>query len=139
MKIKLDHINLTVQDIKESIDWYKKIFGFKLAETGIGTRGQPWAIVASNDSMIVMSEYKDKYKADQESEVGFHKIYHFGIRVSDSATWEKIVKENDLRLYYGGVVNYPFSRSWYVHDPSGHEIEVSFTAHEHLQFPIGGA
>lgn len=106
MKIKLDHVNLTVQNIQESIDWYAKIFGFKLAESGTGTRGQPWAIVASNDSMIVMSEYKNKSKADQEFEVDFHKIYHFGIRVSDLATWENIVKENNLRLYYGGVVNY---------------------------------
>ncbi|MEK6773510.1 MAG: VOC family protein [Bdellovibrionota bacterium] len=139
MKIKLDHINLTVHDIKESIDWYEKIFGFKLAERGIGTRGQSWAIVASNDSMIAMSEYKDKSKADQESEVDFHKIYHFGIRVSDLAAWEKIVKENDLRIYYGGVVSYPFSRSWYIHDPSGHEIEVSYSEQEFLQFPNRGA
>jgi catechol 2,3-dioxygenase-like lactoylglutathione lyase family enzyme len=135
MKIKLDHVNLTVQNIQESVDWYAKIFGFKLAESGIGTRGQPWAIVASDDSMIVMNEYKNKAKADQESEVDFHKIYHFGIRVSDLATWENIVKENNLDLYYGGVVNYPFSRSWYVHDPSGHEIEVSHTDGPELRFP----
>lgn len=134
MKIKLDHINLTVQNIKESIDWYERIFGFKLVETGIGTRGQPWAIVAFNDSMIAMNEYKNKSIADQELEVNFHKINHFGIRVSDSAVWEKIVKENDLRLYYGGVINYPFSLSWYIHDPSGHEIEVSYTSQESLPF-----
>ncbi len=138
MKIKLDHINLTVHNIKESIDWYEKIFGFKLAEHGIGNRGQPWAIIASNDSMIAMSEYKEKTKADQEPEVDFHKIDHFGIRVSDLAAWEKIVKENNLRLYYGGVVKYPFSHSWYVHDPSGHEIEVSYSQQEYLQFPNRG-
>ncbi len=135
MKIKLDHINLTVQDIKESITWYQKVFGFNLVESGIGSRGQPWAIVAADDSMIVMSQDKDRGKASKHQEANFHKIYHFGIRVSDANTWETKVKENGLRLNYGGVINYPFSRSWYIYDPSGHEIEVSHSEQEHLQFP----
>lgn len=134
MKIKLDHINLTVQNIQESIEWYSNIFGFKLVETGIGKHGQPWAIVASNDSMIVMSEYKEKTKSDQAPESNFHKIYHFGLRVSDLPKWEQIIDRYALRLYYGGVINYPFSRSWYIHDPSGHEIEVSYTDGVELKF-----
>ncbi len=135
MKIKLDHINLTVQDMQESIEWYSKIFGFKFVESGIGTRNQPWAIVALNDTMIVMSEYKDRTKADQESETNIHKICHFGLRISESTTWEKTILENKLQLYYGGVVNYPFSRSWYIHDPTGHEIEISHTDGPELRFP----
>lgn len=139
MKIKLDHINLTVQDIKESIQWYERIFGFKIVERGIGTRGQPWAIVASNDSMIVMSEFKLELNTNHQQGMDSHKIYHFGIRISDSEVWEKKVKDNNLSLYYGGVIQYPFSRSWYVHDPSGHEIEVSHTQFESMRFPNGGA
>ena len=135
MKIKLDHINLTVKNIQESIDWYSKIFGFGLVEKGIGPLGQPWAIVALNDSMIAMYENKDKLNADLEDESNFHRINHFGIRVSELGEWELLVKEHNLKLYYGGIQSYPFSRSWYVRDPSGHDIEVSHTDGIELRFP----
>lgn len=135
MKIKLDHINLTVQNIPESIDWYSKVFGFKQVEKGISTKGQPWTIIASNDSMIVMSEYKDKAKPNYEQESAVHKIYHFGIRVSDLNEWENTVSKFDLKLYYGGVIEYPSSKSWYIRDPSGHEIEVSYSTESELRFP----
>jgi catechol 2,3-dioxygenase-like lactoylglutathione lyase family enzyme len=135
MKIKLDHINLTVKNVSESIAWYSKAFGFQLVEKGVGSYGQPWAIVASNDSMIVMGEFPEKSNADLEPESKFHRINHFGIRVTDQTEWEKIVKENRLKLNYGGVIHYPNSRSWYVEDPSGHEIEVSHTEGGELIFP----
>ncbi len=134
MKIKLDHINLTVQNIQESITWYSKIFGFELVEKGIGKDGEPWAIVNSDDSMIAMGEVKGKLSPQISDDSQFHKIYHFGIRVSNSSQWEKIVSENNLRIFYGGVVDYPHSKSWYIHDPSGHTIEVSCTEGEKLKF-----
>lgn len=135
MQIKLDHINLTVRDLQQSIEWYAKIFGFKQVEHGIGTKGQRWAIVESNDSMIVMSEYKDLKTADTENAEGKHRIYHFGIRVSDLTAWESKLEKYQLKLNYGGVIEYPFSKSFYINDPSGHEIEVSYSSEKKLRFP----
>jgi len=135
MTIKLDHINFTVANLTESINWYGKIFGFKLVESGITTQGVRWGIIALNDSMICMSEYADRVPADSFDNKSAHRIYHFGIRVSDVEPWRQIVNEYELKLYYGGVIEYPSSQSWYIHDPSGHEIEVSYTALERLQFP----
>lgn len=135
MNIKLDHINLTVRDLQQSIEWYSKVFGFRKVEQGIGTRGQPWAIVALDDSMIVMGEYKDLKPANTESVESQHRIYHFGIRVSDQKAWEEKLKTFQLRLNYGGVVEYPFSKSYYISDPSGHEIEVSYSGDQALKFP----
>ncbi len=42
MTIKLDHINLTVENLKESIEWYRKIFGFELVESGATPQGNKW-------------------------------------------------------------------------------------------------
>lgn len=134
MNIKLDHINLTVSDLKESVAWYEKIFGFKLVERGISWRNIPWAIVAMNDSMICMSEFRTRRSAASNEENGFHQIYHFGIRVSDHEEWVEKVKAYNLKLYYGGVVEYPRSKSWYVHDPDGHEIEVSWAESGVMEF-----
>ncbi|HAG91298.1 MAG TPA: hypothetical protein DCL41_05470 [Bdellovibrionales bacterium] len=135
MKVKLDHVNLTVENLKSSIDWYNKIFGFELVEKGISAAGKSWGIVANNDSMICMTEYKDRSRADHHDQDKVHQIFHFGIRISDLDLWQKIVKAYELRLYYGGVVRYPDSQSWYVHDPDGHEIEVSYSDQKPLVFP----
>lgn len=134
MNIKLDHINLTVSNLDESIAWYEKIFGFRLVEQGISIRNIPWGIVALNDSMICMSEHGSRKSAASSDEEKFHQIYHFGIRVSDQEEWKERVKAFNLKLYYGGVVEYPHSKSWYVHDPNGHEIEVSWAERGRMEF-----
>ncbi len=139
MNMKLDHINLTVANLKDSIEWYGKIFGFEAVESGTTPRGVKWGIVAMNDSMICMTEDKERILADRHEDPSVHRIGHFGIRVSNLESWRQIVKENNLKVYYGGEIHYPFSTSWYVHDPSGHEIEVSYSAQEKLQFPSRGA
>lgn len=135
MKIKLDHINLTVNDLNESVKWYKQVFNFNKVEQGINVRGQPWVIVAANDSMIAMYEDKKKLSPEGAPEREIHQIDHFGIRVDDLADWENKVKSFDLKIGYGGIVRYPNSQSWYVRDPSGHEIEVSYTEAAELAFP----
>ena len=138
MTIKLDHINLTVADLKNSVEWYGKVFGFELVESGATPEGIKWGIVAFNESMICMTEYAGRTAADKDEDKSIHQIYHFGIRVSDLEQWKQTVQDYQLKLYYGGEIKYPASTSWYVHDPSGHEIEVSYTAQGRMQFPNGG-
>lgn len=119
-------------------EWYGKIFGFELVESGTTPQGVKWGIVSSNDSMICMSEDEKRESADTFEHKSIHQIYHFGIRVSELEQWRETVKENSVKVYYGGEIEYPFSRSWYIHDPSGHEIEVSYAKGENLQFPKTG-
>lgn len=138
MTIKLDHINLTAADLQKSIEWYQKVFGFKLVESGTTPEGIKWGIVAFNDSMICMTEYPGRTAANKFEDKSVHQIYHFGLRVSDLEQWQQTIKDYQLKLNYTGEVNYANSKSWYIYDPSGHEIEVSYTAQEHLQFPSGG-
>lgn len=139
MTIKLDHINLTVANLTDSIEWYQKVFEFELVESGTTQQGIRWGIVASNDSMICMTEYVGRAFADQVDDRSFHQIYHFGLRVTNVDKWHEKIRDYKLKLYYGGQVEYPNSKSWYVHDPSGHEIEVSHSMHGRMRFPNGGA
>lgn len=135
MTIKLDHINITVANFQKSIDWYNKVFGFELVESGTTSEGTKWGIVAFHDFMICMTEYPNRTTANKVDDRSVHQIYHFGIRVSDLNHWQKTIQEQQLTLNYGGVVEYPNSLSWYVYDPSGHEIEVSYTSSGRMQFP----
>jgi len=133
MKIKFDHINISVHRLKESIQWYTEIFGFKLVEQGVSNK--PWAIVVYDDYMICMGENRELNKAHHYTENKSHAVGHFGIRVSDDKVWEQKIKKFDLELYYGGVSEHPHSKSWYVRDPSGHSIEVSYSGNKPLKFP----
>lgn len=134
MKVKLDHINLTVTNIRESMEWYKKAFGFEFLEGNLQHPDEPWAIVGKDDSMICMYEDRKLKPASEVGEGEFHRIYHFGLRISDKSKWDENVRENGIRVLYGGVHQYPNSLSWYVVDPSGHEIEVSYSEGEALKF-----
>ena len=135
MSAKIDHVNLTVRNLEESVEWYKKIFGFEKLESGISEIGKKWAIVGFEDSMIAMSEHAQRSPAIKLAGDA-HRIYHFGLRIPDANEWRLKVRLNNLKLKYGGEVEYPFSRSWYIQDPSGHEIEVSCTNGLPLQFPV---
>ena len=129
--MKLDHINLTVTNLEASIDWYGRVFGMELVEEGRDER--PWAIVACNDSMICMTEYSGLDAPDRSG--SRHRVNHFGIRIADEDDWRATVDREQLPLYYGGVNEYPHSRSWYIKDPSGHTIEVSYSETAALRFP----
>jgi catechol-2,3-dioxygenase len=125
MNIKLDHINLTVRDLAESMKWYQDLFGFEFKEGDLKNPQEPWAIVGNNDFMICMYEDK-KLRPVSDTPEDIHRIYHFGIRIEDKSEWEKLVQDKGVKVMYGGAYKYPHSLSWYVFDPSGHEIEVSY-------------
>ena len=134
MNIKLDHINLTVSNLKESMDWYRNVFGLEFLEGDLNHKDELWAIVGNADSMICMYEDKKLKSAREQGESPFHRIYHFGFRISDKSKWDEIVRDQEIKVLYGGAYQYPHSLSWYVVDPSGHEIEVSYSDGEALKF-----
>ena len=134
MSVKLDHVNITVKNLEESMEWYGQLFGFKKVEDGVNQLGRKWAIIAYEDSMIGMSEHADREGGDKIDKK-HHAIYHFGLRVPNAQEWRKKIKDKNLKLYDGDEIEYEYSRSWYVHDPSGHEIEVSCTGGLPMRFP----
>lgn len=129
---KLDHVNITVKDLDASVQWYHEVLGMRLVEEGKSGLGKRWGIVERDDSMICMTEYPNMKSASQMENTEFFQIYHFGFRTPDRKAWEQTVKRHKLKLYYGGINEYPNSVSWYVKDPNGHTIEVSHTDSEKL-------
>ena len=133
MNVKIDHINLTVSHLESSVNWYEKVFGFELVQDGVyGEIKIRWAIVAHKDSMICMHELKERRKAAENKKENFHQIQHFRIRVFNLKIWKKKIKNSKLKPV---IVKYPYSISYYVDDPDGHEIEVSWTKNSTLHFP----
>lgn len=133
MNIKFDHINITVSHLENSVNWYKKVFGFKLVQNGIyGTKVKVrWAIVAHKDTMMCIHELKGRRNAGENNQKSFYQINHFGIRISDLKVWEKKIKIFKLKPV---IEKYPYSTSYYITDPDGHMIEVSWTKSSTLNF-----
>jgi catechol 2,3-dioxygenase-like lactoylglutathione lyase family enzyme len=74
---KIDHVNISVNDIFESANWYEKVFGFKKVEEGINMSGGKFVIVAQNDTMICMSANPGLISADVDNGNKQHQIFHF--------------------------------------------------------------
>ena len=135
MKLKIDHVNMSVKNLKESVEWYEKIFGFKVVEQGERDHG-PWAIVANGDSMICMYQYADLEDPRKFQTLRSHQVNHFGLRIADPGIWEQKIKDFQIPILFGGVQEYPHSLSWYLADPTGHEIEVSYSGNQPLKFDV---
>lgn len=131
----LDHLNMTVNNLEESIQWYRHVFDFQIAERGV-RNGTPWAIIRSGEALLCLYEDAARTLPQQFLRNGGdrHTIYHFGLRITDRNAWLEKVEEHQLELEYGGEIDYPHSKSWYVFDPTGYGIEVALWENDTIQF-----
>ncbi len=114
----IDHLNFTVSDMNKTIDFYKDLFGFEVKEKGVSSKGNPFVIIGiSNKLVLCLSESKDNLNCDS--------FNHFGINVQDFDETLKEVQSRKIPLLYGGVNSYDNSRSIYIADPNGIQIELS--------------
>ena len=134
--LQLDHLNLSVNRFADSAAWYGRVFGFEVVEEGVW-KGAPWGVLRKDDSMLCLYEYPEKQQIrdDEQAERRFHHLSHFALRIHDVAAWEQVLQREQLPLEYGGEpIRWPHSTSWYVRDPSGHEIEVVYWDEDRIRF-----
>ena len=127
MSVKhLDHLNLSVADLEASVDWYRRVFGFERVEGGV-IDGVPWAIVKGGEAMLCLYEYPDRELLDRfaQRKKKIHGLNHFGLRITDGEAFQETARREGVEIQYGGVVDWPHSKAWYVLDPTGYEIEVA--------------
>jgi len=115
----LDHVNMTVRDFDETVDWYRRVFGFELVE----------------DKVHPQREHLDRFELGDRD---LHGMAHFGLRITDADEWLETVEREKVRILYDGEITWPHSRSWYVNDPTGYEIEVVLWSDDEIDFePLG--
>ncbi|HXX92776.1 MAG TPA: VOC family protein [Planctomycetota bacterium] len=131
-----DHVNLTVRDFEESVAWYRRLFRFELVEEGVRD-GVRWGILRSGggrgSAMLCIYERPDFRGADPEllGSLRLHGIRHFGLRVDDGARWRALLERERIQTE---VARWPHSTSWYLSDPTGHEIEVACWKEGQVEF-----
>jgi catechol 2,3-dioxygenase-like lactoylglutathione lyase family enzyme len=133
MRVKhLDHLNLTVRDLAETVDFYGRLFGFEVVESGV-YEGAPWAILRSGDAMLCCYEHAE-FEVVRPRIASIHGMNHLALRIVDREAWEAVVAVEKPELLYGGVTRWPHSTAWYVADPSGYEIEVALWNDDTVRF-----
>ena len=118
----MDHLNMFVSHLELSLNFYEKLFGFKVKESGT-SRGRPYAITGVSEK-IMLALYEDKNLPPAG------RMNHFGLNVADFQIALETIDAQGIETYYGdsmekGAVVYDRSRSLYIRDPDGNEIELS--------------
>ncbi len=129
----LDHLNMSVSNLEESLAWYARVFGFKRVEGGV-RNGVAWAIVRAGEAMLCLYEHAGRARPDPMGH-NVHGLSHFALRITDREAWVATVEREQLELEWDGEVTWPNSTAWYVLDPTGYEIEVALWQDDTVRFP----
>jgi hypothetical protein len=65
--------------------------------------------------------------AHKDAEPTYHRIFHFGLRLRDRAREGLVIDD-------GSPWSYGHSTSWYLQDPTGHQIEVAIWDQDQVRF-----
>ena len=115
----LDHLNLNVISLKETVDWYEELFGFQVKEEGLSSSGNPYKIIGL-PGVLYLALYENG-----EDKVDANPLNHFGLNLDNFDEALSVLKKKGIDIHYGGVIDYDNSRSAYISDPNGLEIELS--------------
>jgi catechol 2,3-dioxygenase-like lactoylglutathione lyase family enzyme len=65
MKVRhLDHINMTVRDFDQTVDWYGRVFDFELVEEAL-TDGVRWGVIRSGEALLCIYEDPNREHLDR--------------------------------------------------------------------------
>ncbi len=113
----IDHLNITVSNLDKSLMFYKNLFGFKTYQQEIYNNTTPFALIGLPNKLFLCL-----YQGEHQ---GKGRINHIGINILEFEKTIKTLKCLNIDIKYGGEVTYPRSRSLYIADPDGNEIELS--------------
>ncbi len=113
----IDHVNMKVKNLEKSVEFYKNLFGFEIKqEENANKLDAPSKIIGNNSIKLCLYEVPD-----MSPEGG---IAHFGFNIANFNEVIEKCKELGIEVLYGGIVDWEKSKSVYIVDPSGYELEL---------------
>ena len=112
----IDHLNLEVINLNETVDFYNKLFGFEVLKE------QP-----EENSKIIGNEKVKLCLYERADFKGYEKkgFYHFGLHIENFKDIIEKCTEMEIEIFYGGPLKWENSTSIYIKDPNGYEIELT--------------
>ncbi len=112
----IDHINIEVKDLEESIQFYRRLFGFEIRKE----QPDENSVIIGNDKVKLCIYETEGFVRYQKA--GFH---HFGLHIENFDDIISKCNEMGIKIFYGGPLKWQRSTSIYIQDPNGYEIELS--------------
>ncbi len=113
----IDHMNLNVKNLNESLNFYNQLFGMEVKEQGVSESGRKFVITGLKDKLY-LALYEDSHLEEPH-------INHFGVHVENFDEVKDRLEQLGIPINYGGAVNWGKSKSIYINDPNGLEIELT--------------
>ena len=113
----IDHVNMKVKNLQQSVEFYKNLFGFDIKqEKNPNKADAPSKIIGNDKIKLCLYEIPD-----MRPEGG---INHFGFNISNFDRVLDKCKKLNVEILYGGPIDWEKSRSVYIKDPNGYELEL---------------
>ena len=112
----IDHLNLTVKNLDETCKFWKNLLGFELLQDIPEQKGK---IIGNKNAMLTLYEGSNFSKYVK---TGFN---HLSFHIENFKEAESLCKKMNLKIEYGGIIEWEKSRSIYINDPNGYEIELA--------------
>ena len=113
----IDHVNMKVKNLEKSVEFYKNLFGFEIKkEENPNKTDAPSKIIGNDAIKLCLYEVPD-----MSPEGG---IAHFGFNIANFDEIMAKCKDLGVEILYGGAIDWEKSKSVYIVDPSGYEIEL---------------
>jgi catechol 2,3-dioxygenase-like lactoylglutathione lyase family enzyme len=112
----IDHLNLEVINLDNTMDFYKQLFGFEVLKEQPEENSK---IIGNENVKLCLYELSDFHGYTKK---GFH---HFGLHIEN---FNKIIEkctDMGIEIFYGGSLKWEKSTSIYIKDPNGYEIELT--------------
>lgn len=112
----IDHLNIDVKDFNETIEFYKNIFGFVLLIDQSIDRN---CMIIGNEHIKICLYQVHTLELGQG-------LNHFGLHISNYNEIREICRNYNIPILFDGTEKiWEKSKSLYIEDPNGYEIELS--------------
>lgn len=123
-------VTIATRDLERSIDFYARVFGFRVAREGGQGLRRSATLAAPGEALLAIHEQGD----DRNGPVPLHRRWGFLVDDLDSvreAIWDLGVKVADDNGAPDHIRRWPNGRSLCVRDPDGNEIQLIEECREH--------
>ena len=114
----IDHVNLHVNNLEESFRFWERLLGFVILEEIPSQQGM---IIGNRAAKLAL------YENAELGRVTKHGFSHLCFHISNFENALSLCEELALPILYEGIVEWPKSKSLYVEDPNGYEVELTNT------------
>ncbi|ABK77884.1 methylmalonyl-CoA epimerase/lactoylglutathione lyase [Cenarchaeum symbiosum A] len=114
----MDHVNMKVKSLDGTIKFYGDLFGFQVRkDENPNKTGSPSKIIGNDTVKLCLYEHPT-----MTPEGG---IAHFGLHIENFDDVMDRCRELGVEVLYDGLIEFEGSRSVYIKDPSGYEVELT--------------